>query len=249
MLVARVVGEQIVPGRRDGPLPNQFRLQPGETFGVRRIAAPRPFLFIGKIVTVSIHLRGWVGGRSGHGIGQRVHGAQSSRATQRQEDDSPEQRGRSAGSTPRTMAATIGFHESLLCHMGGTDHHTLKTTWRMPPGVPRCQRGFAAQFDAMTSRAVCQSGADFHSFISSRRPVSNGAMDGKPRLALCMEYPVGQTGGVEVLVGELVRGLAGTFDLVLVSQDESADLKATGLETLIAGHVPGFLRKRWPAMV
>jgi glycosyltransferase involved in cell wall biosynthesis len=39
------------------------------------------------------------------------------------------------------------------------------------------------------------------------------------RIALCLEYPLGQMGGVEVLLRELVLGLSDNFDLILVSAD------------------------------
>jgi len=43
----------------------------------------------------------------------------------------------------------------------------------------------------------------------------------KPRLslALCLEYPLGQMGGMEILVQELILGLSEKFDLILVSAD------------------------------
>ena len=59
----------------------------------------------------------------------------------------------------------------------------------------------------------------------------------KPRIALCMEYPVNQAGGVEALVGGLVRGLATAFELVLVSQDTTATLAESNLADWLAGHL------------
>jgi glycosyltransferase involved in cell wall biosynthesis len=59
------------------------------------------------------------------------------------------------------------------------------------------------------------------------------------RLAICMEYPLMQTGGVEVLVRELVRGLSREFEVVLVSDDDDASLEASGL----AGSVVA--QRRW----
>ncbi|HTS16519.1 MAG TPA: glycosyltransferase family 4 protein [Verrucomicrobiae bacterium] len=53
-----------------------------------------------------------------------------------------------------------------------------------------------------------------------------------------MEYPVAQTGGVEVLVTELLRGLPSEFDVVLVSDDDDESLAASGLAPLIGAHFP-----------
>ena len=39
----------------------------------------------------------------------------------------------------------------------------------------------------------------------------------RPRIAIALEYPLMQQGGTEVLVRELIRGLSGHFELVLVS--------------------------------
>lgn len=63
-------------------------------------------------------------------------------------------------------------------------------------------------------------------------------MPSKPPIALCMEYPVTQAGGVEVLVVELLRGLASEFSVVLVSDDDAHSLAASGLAPLIAEHFP-----------
>ncbi|NQU10438.1 glycosyltransferase family 4 protein [bacterium] len=57
------------------------------------------------------------------------------------------------------------------------------------------------------------------------------------RIAIGMEYPVGQTGGVEVLVRELARGLADRFEVILVSDDTPASLQVAGLRDYLAGHV------------
>jgi glycosyltransferase involved in cell wall biosynthesis len=53
-----------------------------------------------------------------------------------------------------------------------------------------------------------------------------------------MEYPVAQTGGVEMIVVELLRGLASEFSVVLVSDDDADSLAASGLAPLIAKHFP-----------
>ena len=40
-----------------------------------------------------------------------------------------------------------------------------------------------------------------------------------PTIALCLECPLGQMGGLEVLLQELILGLSDNFDLLLVSAD------------------------------
>lgn len=64
-----------------------------------------------------------------------------------------------------------------------------------------------------------------------------GTATQKPCLALCMEYSVVQAGGVEVLVVELVKGLASEFDIILVSDDDRESLSAAGLTPLVKGHL------------
>ena len=44
------------------------------------------------------------------------------------------------------------------------------------------------------------------------------------KLALCLEYPIGQHGGTEVLVRELIRGLGNQHEIVLVSPDTCQSL-------------------------
>jgi glycosyltransferase involved in cell wall biosynthesis len=51
-----------------------------------------------------------------------------------------------------------------------------------------------------------------------------------------MEYPVAQAGGVEVLVTELVKGLAAEFSIVLVSDDDQNSLAEAGLSSFVTGH-------------
>ncbi|MDX2079435.1 MAG: glycosyltransferase family 4 protein [Terrimicrobiaceae bacterium] len=58
------------------------------------------------------------------------------------------------------------------------------------------------------------------------------------RVALCMEYPITQWGGVEVLVKELVAGLASDFNLCLVSRDAPESLEASGFSRHVIAHFP-----------
>ena len=46
----------------------------------------------------------------------------------------------------------------------------------------------------------------------------------KAKIALCIEYPIDRPGGTETLVSELIRGLAATYSIVLVSADDSDKL-------------------------
>jgi len=59
---------------------------------------------------------------------------------------------------------------------------------------------------------------------------------GKIRLALAMEYPLHQQGGVEVLVRELVRGLAEQFEIVLVSGDPNREALGEEFASLVTTH-------------
>lgn len=57
------------------------------------------------------------------------------------------------------------------------------------------------------------------------------------RLALCIEYPIRAHGGTEVLVRALIRGLAPTMGVVLVSHDDTAELKETEIGGLLHAHI------------
>src|SRR5579863_6837586 len=56
------------------------------------------------------------------------------------------------------------------------------------------------------------------------------------RIALCLEYPIEQFGGTEVLVRELIQGLAESHEIVLVSPDEEFGLKNSSLAGKIHRH-------------
>lgn len=62
-------------------------------------------------------------------------------------------------------------------------------------------------------------------------------MADKPRIALCLEYPLALRGGVSVLVESLIEGLASQYDFLLVSPDSSTELAQSSVSTLIQGHL------------
>lgn len=58
----------------------------------------------------------------------------------------------------------------------------------------------------------------------------------RPRIALCIECPLLQHGGVEVLVRALLPGLARSMDVFLVSQDPTGGPPDSPATTELAGH-------------
>ena len=48
------------------------------------------------------------------------------------------------------------------------------------------------------------------------------------RIALCLEYPIDQLGGTEVLVSELILGLGAQHQVILVSPDDAVPNQGTG---------------------
>jgi len=63
-------------------------------------------------------------------------------------------------------------------------------------------------------------------------------MKTRPRIALCMEYPLTQTGGVEVLVRTLAEELLEEFEVVLVSDDSEQSLKGSIEVEKLGAHLP-----------
>ena len=59
----------------------------------------------------------------------------------------------------------------------------------------------------------------------------------KPRIAICLEYPVLDSGGVEVLVRYLIAGLNEHYNIVLVSPDPLGSLKGTPIASFIEKQV------------
>lgn len=57
------------------------------------------------------------------------------------------------------------------------------------------------------------------------------------RLALALEYPLMQSGGTEVLVRELLRGLAARHEIVLVSGDRDRNVLPAEMSALIVTHL------------
>lgn len=57
------------------------------------------------------------------------------------------------------------------------------------------------------------------------------------KIALCLEYPISQAGGTEVLVRELIEGLSARHEILLVSDDDSAVLRDPCVGGRVTGHV------------
>ncbi len=60
---------------------------------------------------------------------------------------------------------------------------------------------------------------------------------GRPRIALALEYPLQQQGGTEALVRELLQGLAGRFEIVLVTGDRDRAALGERFSSLICEHL------------
>lgn len=58
------------------------------------------------------------------------------------------------------------------------------------------------------------------------------------KLAFCLEYPIEQPGGTEVLVRELIHGLAAQHQIVLVSGDTPTTLRESSVAKKIVAHLP-----------
>ncbi len=59
-----------------------------------------------------------------------------------------------------------------------------------------------------------------------------------PTVALVMEYPIGQHGGVEVLVRELISGLSRHWQVLLVSNDTPESLARSAVAEKLTAHHP-----------
>lgn len=59
----------------------------------------------------------------------------------------------------------------------------------------------------------------------------------KFKIALCIEYPILQHGGVEVLIRGLILGLHKDFDLYLVSDDSQETVESSGVGAMLKGWI------------
>jgi glycosyltransferase involved in cell wall biosynthesis len=59
----------------------------------------------------------------------------------------------------------------------------------------------------------------------------------KPRIAHCLEYPIGQFGGTEILVRELVHGLSENYRIILVSADDERSIANSPIRAKLERHV------------
>jgi glycosyltransferase involved in cell wall biosynthesis len=57
------------------------------------------------------------------------------------------------------------------------------------------------------------------------------------KLAFCIEYPIDQHGGTEVLVRELIRGLSPRHQILLVSADDCESFSRSSVANLVAEHI------------
>jgi len=58
------------------------------------------------------------------------------------------------------------------------------------------------------------------------------------KIALCLEYPIDQHGGTEVLVRELAHSLSARHRVVLVSPDDASSLARSSIASNVALHIP-----------
>jgi glycosyltransferase involved in cell wall biosynthesis len=57
------------------------------------------------------------------------------------------------------------------------------------------------------------------------------------KIALCLEYPIDQHGGTEVLVSELIKGLGIRHEILLVSPDDAASLAKSKTAPFVKEHI------------
>jgi glycosyltransferase involved in cell wall biosynthesis len=57
------------------------------------------------------------------------------------------------------------------------------------------------------------------------------------KIALCLEYPIDQRGGTEVLVSELIKGLGARHEILLVSPDNAASLAKSPVAPFVKEHI------------
>jgi glycosyltransferase involved in cell wall biosynthesis len=80
-----------------------------------------------------------------------------------------------------------------------------------------------------------------------KNPTTKSAFNGSAlrqmRIALCLEYPIDQRGGTEVLVSELIRGFSKSHHVILASPDDAASIARSPIAPFVAEHIsftPGF---------
>lgn len=56
-------------------------------------------------------------------------------------------------------------------------------------------------------------------------------------IALCLEYPIDQFGGTEILVRELIHGLGPRHEITLVSPDNSAGIRSSSIAASVKRHI------------
>ena len=70
-------------------------------------------------------------------------------------------------------------------------------------------------------------------------------MPEREKIALCLEYPIEQFGGTEVLVRQLIHGLAGRYRIVLVSPDNEAAIKSSIVAEKVEAHIRQAMADGW----
>ena len=57
------------------------------------------------------------------------------------------------------------------------------------------------------------------------------------KIALCLEYPIEQFGGTEILVREMIYGLGERYEIILVSPDNESAIKDSSVGSILRGHL------------
>lgn len=76
-----------------------------------------------------------------------------------------------------------------------------------------------------------------------KKSLINGFVRTQMRIALCLEYPIDQHGGTEVLVSEFIRGFSKHHEVILVSPDDAAAIAISPIAPFLTEHIsftPGF---------
>src|SRR5690349_8551842 len=62
------------------------------------------------------------------------------------------------------------------------------------------------------------------------------------RIAFCLEYPIDQRGGTEVLVSELVKGLGQEHEIILISPDTEISVAKSPVASFVKQHISSGLK-------